>query len=449
MLGGEQVRSIGLAIIAFGVGAFFLILSNYLGILTYQTCWDGGVLASCAGSATIRKEVGFFAAVNWSFGLVILFPLFVYCVSESFIQAGWAIDELIEHRMIVTSDWQPATKEQISSIIKRHIVMVVGIIVAVAIVGGFFIITDFYTVVGAYYADPELVRQINLRDPQLEADWSIAWPICRAFEGAGCPDGDFKYNAALVFAIIAYFYLTWFGALLAVAFMLSILVFAASFLSEAFRAKRLLLVPDVTSDDPRRGFERFEAFFTVAIAGCFTLFALGYLVTLQNVYLRTDQPNVAQMLLPFLTKGGGFSFDLVIEGIRDSLTGQLGVINPNIVAVTMLGLLFLILMIGAVAYTLGNIAQRGQREMEEAIASGKPDVTGQIDQHLAAIGSSRPAAATALADFAYWPVRWVNINKLVGWLVAATISLLVVTLGAYIMAFGLWRVLKATFEAKK
>jgi len=241
-------------------------------------------------------------------------------------------------------------------------------------------------------------------------------------------------------------YLTWIGAALAVGFMLAILAFAASFLSADFRSNRILIVPDVTSKDTRRGFEVLEGFFTFGIAGCFMLFAMGYLVTLQNVYLRTEHANVLLLIFPFIQPGADLSFDGAIGGIADTITGQLGVINPNILAVTVIGGLFLLIMLAAVAFALRITARRGKDTMVRALSNPNPETRAGMLTYLKAKGSQLQSAKDALEQFVFWPVRWLKVNRLFAWLAAATLSLLVVTVGAYLISIGLWATLRSLYR---
>ncbi len=440
-----MIRSVGLALGAFFIGAGFLVASYFIDILTVQSCWKAGVLASCATPHDLTKEVGFFAAVNWSIGLVVLFPLFVFSAGETYNQAQRALTQMVARGMLVTDNWEPASEADLLRVLRRQsLVMFIGL-VAVLTIGGAFLARDFFDVVFSFYANPGQLNNFVLKSPQLEVDWSIAAPLCRQLT-PGCPVGDLHYNANLAFAAAAYVYLTWFGAIAAVGFMLSVLIFAISFVSPDFRSRKLMLVPDVTSKDERRGFEVLESFFTYAIAGCFMLFAMGYLVTLQNVYLRTEYPSILQLVFPFLEPGAELGVDGAIHGIANAITGQIGVINGNIVAVTILGLLFFLIMLSALAITLRQTARRGQGVFTDALASQKKETKAAMAAYLARKGSSPRAAKEALTKFVFWPVRWLKVNRLFTWLAAATLSLLVVTVGAYLISVGIYFVLRSIYR---
>jgi hypothetical protein len=207
-----------------------------------------------------------------------------------------------------------------------------------------------------------------------------------------------------------------------------------------------MLIPDVTSKDTRRGFEVLEGFFTFAIAGCFMLFAMGYLVTLQNVYLRTEHGNILLLIFPFIQPGAQLSLDGAIKGVMSAIAGQLGVINPNIVAVTVIGLLFLLIMLAAVAITLRLTAKRGLGVLNAALDSQNKETKARVAAYLGRKGTSVKNAKEALTKFVFWPVRWLRVNRLFAWLAAATLSLLVVTVGAYLISVGLWSILRSIYR---
>lgn len=439
-------RSMGLFIAAFFVGAAFLITAHFIGILQVNSCWADGALVSCAGPSVLRKEVGFFAAPNWSIGLALLFPLFIYCAAETYNHARHAIAEMSARRMIVNDRWEAVPEAEIIKIFYRQRFWWLMLVVIILALGGVFLGDDFADVVSAAYSNPERIEQIRLSNSVLEVDWSIAGPACGYVEAAVCTASAFEKSANLYFAGAAYIYLTWIGAALALGFVVAVLAFATMFFSAQFRAQRMMLVPDLTSKDGRRGFEVLEGFFTYAIAGVFMLFAMGYLVTLQNIYLRTDYGNVLLLVFPFVQPGSGISLDGMVTGLFDAISGQLGVINPNIVAVTVIGLLILFSMLMSVAFALRFTAQRGLNSLKNALASGRGEVKQGIDAYLKAKGATRKEAQAALGEFAFWPVRWLKINRLFVWLAAATLALLVVTLGFYIIAAGLGAILGSIYK---
>jgi hypothetical protein len=445
-LGAHMLRSTGLFIAAFFIGAAFLICAHILGVWQMTSCWTGGTLVACSASAKLHKEVGFFAAPNWSLGLVLLFPAFIYCAAETYNNARHSVSEMCQRGMIVNERWEPVPEADVAKIFSGQRFWWLVLVVVVLALGGVFLGDDFLDVVRTPYINPDSISSISLSDPVLEIDWSVAAPSCAFVEAPICRQNQFGDSGNLYFAAAAYVYLTWIGAALALGFVVAVLIFATLFLSADFRARRMLLVPDLTSTDDRRGFELLEGFFTSAIAGVFMLFALGYLVTLQNTYLRTDYSNVLLLIFPFVQPGGGLSLDGMFTGIANALNGQLSVINPNIVAVTVIGLLILFSMLLSVAFALRFTARRGLNALMNALQSTSGENKKLVDAYLKRKGVARKAALSALENFAFWPVRWLQINRLFIWLAAATLALLLVTLGFYIIAAGLGAILGAAYR---
>lgn len=431
------MRSIALTLCAFAVGALFMIAAAYIGILSYESCWTGGTLVSCSDAPEIRKEVGFLLAINWSVGLLFLFPAFIFCVSQTYEQAKDAIRVMATRQMIVTDTWALASEANLLRVLRRQAIFMLVVVIVLLTIAALFLGWDFVRVVLDFYDHPQSMANLPLTHPELEVDWSVAATACRFLEGAACRFADWQYTANVVFAAAAYVYLTWFGAVMAVGFMVAVLLLATSFMIGDFAARKLFLVPDVTSSDRRRGLEVFEGFFTCALAGCFVLFAMGYLVTLQNIYLRSTAINLPLFVAPYIVVGEGFSWSGLFLGIEAAVSGKLGLINANVGAVTILGMLFFAIVIAAVVFVLRYTAQRGRRRFLDALKSPDPTVQAQLSAYLLRKGATTKGAGNALNNFVLWPIRWVRLNWLALWLAIATVSLFAVTIGFYIIGLGL------------
>jgi hypothetical protein len=436
-------RSIALTAAAFGVGALFMITAAYIGILQFDSCWTDGVLVSCNSlpAPQIRKEVGLLLAINWSIGLLFLFPAFIFCASQTYEEAKRAIQEMATRKMIVTNAWEPASEVDLLRVLRKQALFMLVTVLVLLTLAALFLGWDFVRVVLDFYDHPEGMKGLRLDHPELEIDWSVAAAACRYLDGGSCHFADWQYTANMVFAAAAYGYLTWFGAVFAIGFVMAVMLLATSFLTSDFWQKRLVLVPDISSQDPRRGFDIFEGFFTYAIAGSFILFAMGYLVTLQNIYLRSPETNLALFVAPFIVIGEGFSWNGLLLGLEAAFSGRLGLVNANVGAVTILGVLFMVMLVGTVVFVLRVTADRGWGVFNDDLKSKDPDKQRQVDAYLALKRTTRGQAAGALANFVRWPISWVRINWLVIWLVIATISLFAVTIGFYIIGAGLTYIL--------
>ncbi len=444
----KSINSLAVAFIVFGIGGAIVIASHFIGILNYDVCWQGSEnnwvsshLVSCLGPYDLKKQVGFGLAFNWSVGLTCLFPLFIYCVCETANAGRWGIEEMYERRMIVTLKWTRPQKSRIAALVRRRTVMLAISVAVVALLVTAFVPFEYNIVVGEYYGQPNEVAAFGLRHPEREADWSIAAPICRHVEAVAgaCERVSENYDLNGMFAAAVYAYLVYFGCVAAVGFMLAFGIYVRFFFSAELRDTGLQIVPDPGSDDKRRGFEVLEPFFVHAVAGCFVLFAMGYLVNLQNVYLRTADTDIFALIAPFLTEVDALSLSGILTAMQKAISEQLLVVNGNSVAVTVLGLLFFLIMVSAAAAALGITARRGRDKITELL-EGSDDDRLELSYVL---GATTPdAALEAMKDIDFWPMRWPRLNAILAWLVLAMLSLVFVTIGFYLICLGLFFVVK-------
>jgi hypothetical protein len=444
----RSINSLAVALICFAIGGGLVILSHLIGILNYEVCWQaaGGDwaasrLVSCLGPHDLRKQVGFGLALNWSVGLTVLFPLFIYCVCETANSGRWAIEQMYERRMIVTLKLTRPPKKQIDSLIRRRTVTLAVATGVVALLTLAFVPFEYGVVVGKYYSSPEQVTMFPLTDQEREADWSIAAPICQQVQATTgtCErvSGAFALNG--MFSAAVHSYLVFFGAVTAIGFMLAFGIYIRFFFSAELRDTGIQIVPDPGSNDRRRGFEILEPFFVYAVAGCFVLFAMGYLVTLQNVYLRTQAGSILQLVVPLLPDANDLSLAGILGALQTALSEQLTVVNGNSVAVTILGLLFFLIMVTASATALGSTARRG-RDLVKEMLEGSDEDRKKLDYVLN--GTPVATANTAMIEIDFWPMRWPRLNAILAWMVLALLSLAFVTVGFYLICLGLLFVIR-------
>jgi hypothetical protein len=444
------MRSFELALGTFFIGAIFLIAAFVLGLLTVDVCWTGPATASpatygivsCSAEHLLKKQVGFGPALNWSVGLCFLLPFFVYCGSETIRHGFASINEMTRRRMFIYDDWTAVPVEVMSQLIrKRQTIIAVAVVGMIAVLTTVFIATDFFKVVGQFYSDDAVkaLGQLRLGDREYEADWSIAAPVCRftAEPTETCSSLLRGYGLNAVFAGVVYAYLPFAGSVAAISFMVAFGLFVRFVFAADLRDAHIRVVPDIRSEKRRVGFEALEDFFVYAFVSCFVLFAMGYLVTLQNVYLRTDSPNILSFVLQLFPKELTWDPAKIIESIRQSQT--FGIINGNSTAVSMLGFLFLGIVIASAAAVLGREARAGQRFVLEELA--KPEVPGSSFEVWLG-GTPRGVARERLQNAVFWPLRWPSVNVIIIWVALAQLALLFVVIGFYIVGAGLAYVIK-------
>ncbi|WP_421762242.1 hypothetical protein [Devosia sp.] len=443
------MRSFEIAIAVFFIGASFLIAAFSIGILNFETCWDGtsGVLetyklVACNAHHVLAKQVGFGLALNWSVGLCVLFPFFIYCVCETVNGGLYAIDQMVSRQMIVSESWKTPSASFMRSLVRKRTISLIVVVGVATMLATGFVALEYYRVVGRFYG-PEPFRPFAFIDPQNEADWSIAAPICAYTQEVSEQCRTVMQYRGLNgwFAGLAYAYLVYLGAISAISFMFAFGLYVRFVFASDIREAKLRVVPDLHSVDSRRGFEVLEDFFFYSIAGCFVLFAMGYLVTLQNVYLRQPDANLATFFAPLIPTKLELDLGKVVEVLQAG--AKLIIVNGNSVAVSILGLLFFFIVIASAASALGRAAKRGADRLREQLNGGT--LSADFSSYLAGLNLTPAAASTALADIRYWPVKWPTVNVTIASLVLGILALLFVNFGAVLVAAGLAYVVKQSF----
>lgn len=441
-----MLRSLEISIVVFFVGAGYLIAAYSIGILNFETCWNGtpDVLATyrlvaCDQPHLLAKQVGFGLALNWSVGLCFLFPFFAYCVCETVNGGLSAIDQMVSRQMIVNENWKTPSVSFMRRLVRKRTTSLIVVIAGAAMLATAFVALEYYRVVGRFYGSGPFPT-FKFTDPQNEADWSIAAPICAYTQEVSEQCGTILQYRGLNgwFAGLAYGYLVYFGAISAISFMFAFGLYVRFVFASDIRQAKLRVVPDLTSKDKRRGYEVLEDFFFYAIAGCSVLFAMGYLVTLQNVYLRQADPNLAVFFAPLLPTKIELDLARVVEVIQAG--ARLIIVNGNSVSVSILGLMFFFIVVVSAAAALGRAARRGTERLTEELE--RPELTPEFAEYLAAQNLTRESATAALADIRYWPVNWPTVNVTIASLVFAVIALVFVNFGALLVAAGLAYVVK-------
>jgi hypothetical protein len=209
-----MLRSLECGLFAVFLGAMFIATAHVLGVLNFEVCWsspDGiwahASIVSCALEGAIRKQVGFAAAVNWSFGLIILFPLFIYCACETANHGFLAVEQFVSNGMIVDRNWKKVPLTTVMRLLRRRRIALIVAGVLIAVISTTLLPLDYRAVVGDFYEKPELVVSFRPTDPELEGDWSIAAPICKHFDqtinACAKPSANYILNAVSLLPLTA------------------------------------------------------------------------------------------------------------------------------------------------------------------------------------------------------------------------------------------------------
>ena len=448
-----MLRSLEISVVVFFIGAAYLIAAFSIGILNYETCWAGTLdvletyrLVACDQPHILAKQVGFGLALNWSVGLCFLFPFFAYCICETVNGGLSAIDQMVARKMIVSETWHTPSVAFMERLVRKRTTSLIVVVAGAAMLATAFVALAYYRVVGRFYG-AEAFPVFNFTDPQNEADWSIAAPICAYTQEVSEQCRIILQYRDLNgwFAGLAYGYLVYFGAISAVSFMVAFGLYVRFVFASDIRKAKLRVVPDLASADSRRGFEVLEDFFFYAIAGCFALFAMGYLVTLQNVYLRQAAPNLAEFFAPLLPTKIALDLAQVVAVVQAGV--KLIVVNGDSVGVSILGLMFFFIISISAASALGRAAKRGAERIQRELDA--PEVHPDFADYLASLKQTRESAQKALKDIRYWPLEWPTVNATIGALVLGILALLFVNFGVLLVAVGLAYVIKQSFSRQQ
>ena len=195
--------------------------------------------------------------------------------------------DLVQSGMLCHRDFSIADSDVVIQYWRRRARPWAWIGLGVAIFSGAFIVfSDFCPVVIQWLMDGDLRsdildalnEKVLLAHPTHEFDWSVAATFDNSVIGP---------NANAFFAFVAYLFIPIVGTSIVFGAFVFLCVFCA-FFSESMRHDlNLVLVPDLSSEDPRRGFERFEGFFHNIILAAICTGAMAVAMHLQNVFLRS------------------------------------------------------------------------------------------------------------------------------------------------------------------
>jgi hypothetical protein len=402
--------------------------------------FDGGLkgLPNVTG-VLVPKQVGYYAALNWSLFSMILEPLIIFFALKTRAEVPRLLAALAEAGMVRDTAFHRVPAERLLAewgVMRKHLRWVY---VAIIILCVFAIGSDWVETVGTPLFNPETYRGLAITHPEQEFDWSV----CTLFAKPCTP-----WIVELLFGIIAYtlFALlgTIFGFFVLIGGALSV-CFACGLLQRTTGDGlrwRLVAIP-ASDEDPRNGFGVFAEIFTWITAAAIAV-ALGlYLMALQNAYLRAavrpDDGNILGFLLgdvADLVKRLGLNApdttstpDRILEVAYKAATHFTPLFswlvkplsdlyeNHNIQFGMIFYALTLIVTVTASWAVLSNVAKAGQQLAQ--------DNAGAL---AAELGMDEEQVEDRLNDMKRWPVGWINLNQLL------------VVLGAMILAFFSYRV---------
>ncbi|MHA1113466.1 MAG: hypothetical protein ACTSRY_03045 [Alphaproteobacteria bacterium] len=421
------------------VGAFVLIWAKNIGVSSYE-------MPATAPFWYPGKEVGFALSPNWLFGLLlmpVLAALAIFIVQRSH-QALWAMHRL---GMVVDDDFVPLSDAAIARIWRRLALCAAVAAVLVASLSVWFACDQYDDDIGRHFAaggfiglaSPEDVggRKIYMPTEVEEYDWSVA-ALIDAKAGAAAkgidPDANRRFS---LFVYVVYLGLSMAAIFFIAAWML-ILVAAASL--TLFERPGARLVPSRRSTDPRGGFEALESTFIFILIAMFVTYFSGYLVVVQNLFLRTTYAGWGDLFFEAIVAATGVFADAQKQGLWKSLLAAVGFVaedrNGGAVAASfdgmlagMAGMVLLVVSTGFVVVLLRLVASHGKAELEKHLGESLPPLK-------------------------VWPLRWPAVTDFVLAIFLAAVALFLFRLGALLFLgalmlalYRLWKISRTVANA--
>lgn len=404
----RQLVAIAIYVGATIIGIMMLVFANAIHIGFFQ--WSP--VAGAGQLETGTKEIGFYAAINWSLATLFLMPAAWTLIYLALANLKDALNEMIANRMIVTRDFAPITDDHAGfSMMQKHLrLFVVGGIFTVTAVMVILSLSDHAQVAGQFYgneAAAEKLDRINeagfpLETANIERDWMVA-----SFLTSTQAD---SVNSSLnnIFGFLSYFLYVGIGIGSLLSFGFVMIGVGAAFLHGVAQNYGLQIIPSLSSHDSRCGFEVLQRFFACAYAVAFIGCVMIYLMGIQNIYLRNPDPHIFALLSPdfsalagpagFLEKIDqtiGFLFsDSVAKGTRNAYAWIFGFF---IFAIFIGGFLFL-LRHGAIhgrACVIEEYRSKGTNRLTQ-LTSDDPEIVRARLARMRVWPLARPTLAASL-----------------------------------------------------
>lgn len=394
----------------FFVGGFLLFgFALWLGLhsVPFNGHFKGGAsLVLPPGETMVVKEVGFFYAPNWLLTGLVLLPLALLYLFRTRAAIEPLITKLVQRKMLVRINGGPADEAEVMALWRRHsswwsIVATCVFFAAIA----FTIIADFIPVVWNWnMSRPETVsafisgQGMTLGHPTYEFDWSVA----STFAGSTIPGW-----VNVTFGAFAYLIIPVLGSGTMFAAMIWLFSTHGVFNANSLAAEGYKLLPDMTGDDERCGFELFEEFFDNLVRATFAIALIVVAMHLQNVYLRAPgEGNIIQMVFgdkPRLVGNALMDGDLTevlkllsLTSFGDSLGSSAAEFSPQTYVAVVVLLMLAVILFGMVWGWLRSSAIRGQNEMIAALTDER--YRRQREK---------------IEDMKVWPIGWAGINIII------------------------------------
>lgn len=406
---------------------FLLVVASFLvGVAFYPaelTADDG---------SPFRKEIGFVWAINWSVTYVAAFPAIIFLILVTFQNVETVLHQLVRHNMVVGQQWRPVSEETIFRDWRNVVNNSAKWALLLSLISFAQCMTEWYFMTGGPLMDGAFPPGFD------EMDWSVAALLT-------APGREVSPTANALFSLAAYL-----AQGMSLAIILSFYAFLFALSNMIYRyarqSKVVRLIPDVNSNDTRRGFQAFQLFFKNSSYVSMIVFFIFYMMHIQNLYLRTDAPDILEFSFGEIKAAFDFLFAAGVSWpglsrLAATLFTVGGAGNFTSAMAIFLGFVLALMVLFGPVYVLNFAARQSRNELRSYLESEGADIS-----HLTKL--SREECLDRLDDMDFWPMKWPRLNHLIAFLIFAFGCLIFYRLGLLFIAVMIILALTKLFQTR-
>lgn len=404
-------------IAALGGGLSILLLSCAVGVFKFSA------KAGFVDPPLSSREVGYAAAVNWSLTYTILFPVTAYLMIQVLKNVPGIFRILAEQGMVRSSDtlektsgewfvqaWETGTTGR-----KR---LVIGLAIGLPTLLS----------LGEWFRN-NLLRLLYSGPPAQapDYDWGLAglmehWSLSGRLANAFLDLTAFAYEGIMLGSFLAFFLY---------------LMDLSRVLPQTIDDRPLTLIPDLRSEDTRRGFEVFQDLLNDMLVIVFLAYIMSYLVRIEGVYLAGNQaPSLGSFIQSDILKGAGDFFSGK-ETLGKSATGLFATGGASIQAV-LAGFASLVVLCFALIITIRTLRSAAE------VARTRARIHYEGPRKRSLCGLPVEEEQERLRTMTVWPLGYLRFDLLLIGALLAIATLVFYRIGLYVTGFVIAGVLASS-----
>jgi hypothetical protein len=362
-----------------------------------------------SGPAGISREVGYVPALNWSVTYLLLFPISLYFMISALQGTAHALEELYARKMVrrdhqILSDYKISESWIHGTSSRERLLWIFAAVIPVVFSLSEWFLNNLLRLFGLLGGGPTASYQ--------DYDWGLAglmfdWSTPHKILNAAFDLLAFGAQGTLYAASLAFFIVLLDGrrALLK-------------------QAGKLYIVPDLKSDDVRRGFEVFSIPLQHMLLSALTSYLICYLVRLESVYMNSfaasslatfvSSLNLGRIVLVAFTDWKSLPAELLrlFDPGPYAFRGVLSCVLSGIVSA-----FSLIAVISTIRLAAADARTRAARLLKAGTATL---FGGQIADETEKVKSMQ-----------VWPLAYIGLNALVTMSLLAVVTLYFYKIGLY------------------